>query len=685
MKRRAFLKMLAAAAVLAVLSARSEEREPLLTGGDISALPKLESLGAVYRLRGEAGDALQILRTNGSTCFRVRLFVNPTLKEVVVQDLPFAVKLGQRVKATGARLLLDLHYSDTWADPQKQTKPAAWTNLTFAALEQRVESYTAEVVTAFRDAGCLPDIVQIGNEITPGILWPEGKIGAPEGGWDNFAALLKAGLRGARKTLQPQERVELMLHVDCGGNGERTRWFFDHLRERQVAFDLIGLSYYPWWHGGLNALRANLAQTAARYGKPIIVVETAYPWRQHQETKNMDWPMTPQGQARFLRDVIEAVRDTPDRLGRGVIWWYPESVKTPGLHVWKNGDVALFDERGEALPAQAAFSDADVSRGLPERAVAGSLDLIRACQLGNGAFVQVTPGGNPKAPVWIAPYFADYAALALLAEYARAKRTQDLDRVTRWLEWCAAHQHRDGYWNDFEGTAEACRDTGKVDAWDSSAALFLMVAGRYRSAGGTPSPAVMEASKKALACIGRVTDADGLTWAKPDYRMKFLMDNVEVRSGLRAASALFEAEGARDEAAHCRQQADRLSAKLQDFWRPDANRFAYVLRADGTFESGLDKAYPHGLAQLFGIAFVAPKAAAWRTVCETFWPETGPATAFGEEWWLCAAAALNNDSHQTSRVRLSQKALAFNPKQTHLHRRALAVLALLEGPEWMCK
>ena len=244
----------ALAVVLLACAARAGETPLFLTGGDISALPKLESLGAVYRDNGQAGDALAIMRRRGSTCFRVRLFVNPTGKEVVVQDLPYALALGRRIKGAGSSLLLDLHYSDTWADPQKQTKPAAWTNLTFGALEKQVESYTADVLTAFKAARCLPDIVQVGNEITPGLLWPDGKLDGTEAGWDRFAALLRAGVRGVRKPLAASERVQIMLHVDCGGSAERTRRFFDHVRDRRVAFDLIGLSYYPWWHGGLGFL-----------------------------------------------------------------------------------------------------------------------------------------------------------------------------------------------------------------------------------------------------------------------------------------------------------------------------------------------------------------------------------------------------------------------------------------------
>lgn len=332
-------------------SASADTPADFLTGGDISALPKFEQLGAAFSDNGTTGDVIRIMRDHGCTCFRVRLFVSPNFKDVVIQDLPFAVKLGRRIKASGATFLLDLHYSDTWADPQKQGKPAAWAKLSFQALEKQVETYTADVIQTFKESHCLPEIVQIGNEITPGFLWPEGKIDAPEGGWDHFSNLLKAGIRGAKKPLGPEDRMKIMIHIDKGGDAAATRWFFDNLANHSVPYDMIGLSYYPFWHGGMDKLRDNLKQTSLRFDKEIVVVETAYPWRPHSETKNMNWPMTPQGQEQFLRELVAAVRATPKRCGKGVIWWYPESVRTPGLQVWKGGDVALFDANGTALPA----------------------------------------------------------------------------------------------------------------------------------------------------------------------------------------------------------------------------------------------------------------------------------------------------------------------------------------------
>ncbi len=327
-----------------------------LRGGDVSMLPQLESQGAAYRDRGKPGDALAILTRHGANCFRVRLFVSTAMEGEVVQNLPYVIALGKRIKAAGASFLLDLHYSDTWADPGHQATPASWHGLDFDALERETESYTAGVMRAMKDAGCLPDIVQIGNEVTAGFLWPAGRLGPDDRGWDRFATLLRAAIRGARAPLAPGDSVRIMVHLDCGGNAEGTAWFFRNLEARGVRFDLVGLSYYPRWHGSLGDLRLNLRETAAAFRRPIVLVETAYPRRAGGDTVNVAWPGTPEGQARFLEDVIRTVRGTPGGLGQGVLWWYPESVPVPGIAVWKGGAAALFDSSGNALPALDAFA-----------------------------------------------------------------------------------------------------------------------------------------------------------------------------------------------------------------------------------------------------------------------------------------------------------------------------------------
>lgn len=330
-------------------------RGTLFKGGDISMLPRFEELGAVYRNGEEPADAIGIMMRKGCNCFRLRLFVNPSMKNAVIQDLGYTVRLAQRIKKAGAFLLLDIHYSDTWADPGHQSKPAAWQDLSFEELEAKVESYTADVIATMKKAGCLPDIVQVGNEITPGFLWPEGRLQDAKGGWENFTKLLKAGIRGVRKPLGEEDNVGIMIHIDKGGNASQTGWFFGNLEKHKVEYDMIGLSYYPWWHGGIDDLRSNLKATAERFGKEIVVVETAYPWRQGEQTENMDWPQTPLGQRQFLDDVIGAVQSTPGGLGKGVLWWYPESIPTKSLKVWMGGRMALFDQEGRALPALDAY------------------------------------------------------------------------------------------------------------------------------------------------------------------------------------------------------------------------------------------------------------------------------------------------------------------------------------------
>jgi arabinogalactan endo-1,4-beta-galactosidase len=338
----------------------SSPSPPLLLGADISALARIEEAGGVFRDGGQAADAIAILRTYGSNIFRLRLFVNPNDSDVQVNDLPYTVQLAGRIKASGAKLLLDIHYSDTWADPGHQTTPAAWAGLGFAALEQEVETYTDSVVTRLKQAGALPDIVQVGNEIDSGMLWPLGQLYA--GGdtlveWKQFTGLLKAGIKGVRDALAPGDTVRIMLHYGQGGATASTQWFFDHMAAYGVPYDLIGLSYYPIYHGPLVALQGNLQATGARYGKDIVVVETSYPWRAGgweswvTAQSAMAWPASPAGQKQFASNLVGAVAATPGGYGAGVLWWYPEAIQVPGLFIYAGGSLALFDSTGNVLPA----------------------------------------------------------------------------------------------------------------------------------------------------------------------------------------------------------------------------------------------------------------------------------------------------------------------------------------------
>jgi arabinogalactan endo-1,4-beta-galactosidase len=334
---------------------------PRFLGADISALARIEQAGGVYRDGGQPKDAIAILRSRGSNVFRLRLFVNPNGSDVQVNDLPYTIQLAGRIKASGARLLLDIHYSDTWADPSHQTTPAAWVGLGFTALEQEVETYTDSVVTQLKQAGALPDIVQVGNEIDSGMLWPLGQLYVAGGDtlaeWTRFTGLLKAGIKGVRDALASADTVRVMLHYGQGGDAAGTEWFFDHMAAYGVPYDLIGLSYYPIWHGPLLALQGNLQATAARYGKDIVVVETSYPWRAGGwETwvtaqSAMAWTISTVGQAQFALDLVNAVAATPGGHGAGVVWWYPEAIPVSGLFIYAGGSLALFDSTGNVLPA----------------------------------------------------------------------------------------------------------------------------------------------------------------------------------------------------------------------------------------------------------------------------------------------------------------------------------------------
>ncbi len=368
MSRRAgpaCLLLLLACASGATDSSGSNPPAHVLVGADVSALERIEQAGGVFKHGDTPGDALAILRQAGAGLFRLRIFVQPDGSEVQVNDLAYTLRMASRVKATGAQLLLDLHYSDTWADPGHQATPAGWDTVSIDTLERQVEDYTASVMTALRDQGTLPRIVQVGNEIDGGMLWPLGRVGGAYDTpvqWGRLARLLKAGIRGVKSVVTPADSVRIMLHFSGGGSTAGTAWFMDHLRAERVDFDILGLSYYPWWHGTLAQLKANLNTVASGYSIPVMVVETQYPWRvggwengiTHPDA--MHWPVTSAGQAAFLDDVLKTVATVQGGRGLGVVWWYPESIAVNNLFVYGGGSLALFGPGGDALPAVGILS-----------------------------------------------------------------------------------------------------------------------------------------------------------------------------------------------------------------------------------------------------------------------------------------------------------------------------------------
>jgi len=328
-----------------------------LVGADISALAVHERLGVSYRdAAGKKGDALALLRASGVNSFRLRLFVAPDGVETVTNDLAYTLALAKRVKDSGASLLLDIHYSDTWADPQKQFKPAIWATLPFEVLQQKLRAYTRAALHAFDRAGCRPDFVQIGNEITNGMLWPEGRVEYAEASdaaaWDRLALLVKAGVDGLKDAFPEGPSPAVVLHIESTGNSGRTLWWIRNARQRGVPFDMLGFSFYPEWHGKPADLAATLALAAEETGKPVLVAEIAYPWKADEhwaQVKNLDYPLTPAGQEAFLRECLKVVKSVPGNRGAGLYYWYPEAVQVWGLHTWVGGSCGLFDDKGRLL------------------------------------------------------------------------------------------------------------------------------------------------------------------------------------------------------------------------------------------------------------------------------------------------------------------------------------------------
>jgi arabinogalactan endo-1,4-beta-galactosidase len=241
-----------------------------ILGADISFLPSLEDAGRKFYDNGVQKDAIQILKDHGFNYIRLRIFNNPKADSGYSKkgycDLENTKKMAMRAKAAGMGFLLDFHYSDNWADPGKQYKPAAWKKLNFQQLQDSIRAFTKNTVLALKQQGTLPDMVQVGNEINHGMLWPDGR----NKNMDTLAAFIKAGILGVKDA---DKSVKVMLHIACGGQNGESRHFLDNMLKREVKFDIIGQSYYPEWHGPLDSLKHNLSDLTTRYKQDVIVVE----------------------------------------------------------------------------------------------------------------------------------------------------------------------------------------------------------------------------------------------------------------------------------------------------------------------------------------------------------------------------------------------------------------------------
>ncbi|MBI5857996.1 MAG: glycosyl hydrolase 53 family protein [Sphingobacteriales bacterium] len=284
-----------------------------MLGADISFLPELEARGMKFSDNGVEKDAIQILKDHGLNYVRLRIFNDPARDSGYSPgkgfcDLAHTKQMAKRVKDAGMKLLLDFHYSDYWADPGKQYKPAAWKNLSFEELKKALYDYTKDVIQQLKDQGTAPDMVQVGNEINHGMIWPEGNVA----NINQLAQLINAGT-AAVKSVDPS--ITLLLHMALGGQNDESVFFIDNMLARGVYFDVIGLSYYPKWHGTLDDLRDNMNDLVRRYNKDIIVVEYSA----------------------LKEEVNKLAFELPNGKGKGTCIWEP-------LSTWEK----FFDDKGQS-------------------------------------------------------------------------------------------------------------------------------------------------------------------------------------------------------------------------------------------------------------------------------------------------------------------------------------------------
>ena len=341
-------------------------------GGDISLLPSYVSHGAhYYDTNGNAiSSPLAYFGEQGMNAMRVRLFVNPANAsathqgEGVCQDLDYVKTLGKQIKDAGMALMLDFHYSDTWADPAKQWTPKEWLSLSDNDLYEQIYNYTKAVLEEMKAAGATPDFIQTGNEISYGMLWGAENTSSPkkcyvnnESNWPRFTTLLKKAASACREVC-PQARI--IIHTERVAQGNVLKQFYNKMKSYDVDYDIIGLSYYPYYHGTLQTLNSVLTDMENSFPeKKIMIVETGY--FHHWQPSNVSYdlsgtyPISAEGQKAFAEALINILNDHAHVCG--LFWWMMEANEN-GLdwytqrvtEGWYNA--GLFDnETGKAMPA----------------------------------------------------------------------------------------------------------------------------------------------------------------------------------------------------------------------------------------------------------------------------------------------------------------------------------------------
>ncbi|WP_433187392.1 glycoside hydrolase family 53 protein [Actinoallomurus sp. CA-150999] len=328
-----------------------------MLGADVSSAQRALDLGArYYNANGNAADPLDILKGLGVNYIRLRIWNNPASG---YNNKAKVLAYAKTVKAKGLKLLIDFHYSDTWADPGQQHKPAAWSGHGIGQLQTDVYNYTYDVCTSLKAQGTTPDSVQIGNEINVGILWDDGKV--INNDFTNLSLLLKSGYNATKAC---NAGTQVVIHTADADSDAHARWFYDGIAAKGVAWDITGLSYYCMWHGSLSNLYNVIADMKSRYGKNVVVAETAYPFTSANADSTANsvtsgcsgYPLTWEGQAANFTDVQNTARGAG---AIGVFYWEPTWYAVPGngwdpANIAGSGDgwdnMAVFDWTGQVNP-----------------------------------------------------------------------------------------------------------------------------------------------------------------------------------------------------------------------------------------------------------------------------------------------------------------------------------------------
>jgi len=307
-------------------------------GADIGWVTQMEAEGyKFYNREGKQEDCYQVMKDEGMNSIRIRAWVNPANGWCNTADVVIKAKSA---KAAGMRIMMDFHYSDWWADPGKQNKPAAWSSLSFSDLKNAVSTYTMHVMDTLKSNGILPEWAQVGNETNDGMLWEDGRASA---NMANFAALINAGYDAIKSVCST---TKVIVHLSNGYDNNMYRWMFDGLKNNGAKWDVIGMSLYPSysslpnWQTVNTQCLTNMNDMIARYNKPVMICEVGMNWTDSIACKS------------FLTDIINKTKSLANNNGLGVFYWEPECYNN-----WQGYSLGAFDNSGKPTVALDAFKN----------------------------------------------------------------------------------------------------------------------------------------------------------------------------------------------------------------------------------------------------------------------------------------------------------------------------------------